>query len=72
MSNMHILLLKDGLTAREKQQMLKVSWIICNIQKKNPEVRDVVEIQRPFLCEKAGEYLHGMLVGKKGEQLWDF
>lgn len=57
---------------REKQQMLKVSWTICNIQKKNPEVRDVVEIQRPFLCEKAGEYLHGMLVGKKGEQLWDF
>lgn len=52
--------------------MLKVSWTICNIQKKNPEVRDVVEIQRPFLCEKAGEYLHGMLVGKKGEQLWDF
>ena len=52
--------------------MLKVSWTICNIQKKNPEVRDVVEIQRPFLCEKAGVYLHGMLVGKKGEQLWDF
>lgn len=52
--------------------MLKVSWTICNIQKKNPEVRDVVEIQRPFLCEKAGVYLHGMLVGKKGERLWDF
>lgn len=33
--------------------MLKVSWTICNIQKKNPEVRDVVEIQRPFLCEKS-------------------
>ena len=29
------------------------SGIICNIQKKNPEVRDVVEIQRPFLCEKS-------------------
>lgn len=52
--------------------MLKVSWTICNLQKKNPEVRDVVEIQRPFLCEKSRGIFAWTLAGKKGEQLWDF
>ena len=49
---------------REKQQMLKVSWTICNLQKKNPEVRDVVEIQRLFLCEKS----RGIFAGDAGGQ----
>lgn len=52
--------------------MLKVSWTICNIQKKNPEVRDVVEIQRPFYVKKAGEYLHGMLVGNERRTVMGF